>query len=189
MSSLFVKIWGIKSPYTLLLFKGRNYRRFSSKYRPIFTALKIQAKIVILREIQELQAGVLCLGLANRLDSIHQEKKRAKIASWSPFCRVEPFSELTSAYCMVCSYASLSVCPSLDNNSYLGKYYIVACHLPYVCTYHLLHSKKKIISANEQGIIDVTGGAHCQRQVAFFYRTAKSSPKEAIFGSFFISIQ
>ncbi len=44
--------------------KGDFYR-FSSKYRPIFTALKIQSKIVILQEIQEFQAAVPCL-----LDSV-----------------------------------------------------------------------------------------------------------------------
>ncbi len=38
--------------------KYRNYRRLSSKYRPIFTALKIQAKTVILQEIQELQRAM-----------------------------------------------------------------------------------------------------------------------------------
>ncbi len=37
----------------------------------------------------------------------------------------------------------------------------------------ILHSKKKIISANEQGIIAVTGRAHCQRQVAFFFYPEK----------------
>ncbi len=34
---------------------------------------------------------------------------------------------------------------------------------------HWLHSKKKIMSANEQGIIAVTGRAHCQCQVAFLF--------------------
>ncbi len=36
-----------------------------------------------------------------------------------------------------------------------------------ICLY-LLHSQKKIVSTNYRSIIAVTGGAHCQRQVAFF---------------------
>ncbi len=53
----------------------------------------------------------------------------------------------------VCLY----VCLSLDNNC------------------HWLHSKKrKIMSANYQGIVAVTGRAHCQRQVAFYSLEALS---------------
>ncbi len=40
-----------------------NHQGNTGGFSPIFPALKIQAKIVILQEIQELQAGVPCLHL------------------------------------------------------------------------------------------------------------------------------
>ena len=50
-------------------------------------------------------------------------------------------------------------------NTQTQKYTISHVHMFVLVTYYTL---RKIMSAHDQGIIAVTGRAHCQRQVAFF---------------------
>ena len=89
------------------------------------------------------------------------------ISNFSPvipgcFSNLTSFIEPTCAYCVVGSYASLSVRLSVCLS---------------VCLLHLIkiHSSEsitlweKFMWANGHGIIALTGRAHCQRQVAFFY--------------------
>ncbi len=82
---------------------------------------------------------------------------------FEPTVQIEP----TCAYCTVGSYASLSVrpslCLSLDNNSYLKKYYSYESEtLPLVI-------KGTGMVNTEAGAFAMTGWAHCQRQVAFLF--------------------
>ncbi len=49
----------------------------------------------------------------------------------------------------------------------LSQFIKVQVHLFWLVTYYTI--RKKIMLANGRGIIAVTGRAHCQRQVAFFY--------------------
>ena len=85
--------------------------------------------------------------------------------------------EPTCAHCTVGSYASLSVRPSVRPSvcHWIIIHISASNRARDLKLYHNVHmfvlvtdcTLRKIMSANDQGTVAVTGRAHCQRQVAF----------------------